>query len=506
MYKILIVDDVIHERDVISFLINKNNFPLEIVYASNGKEALTVLANKNIDILFTDIQMPFINGIDLANEVRSLYPNMEIIFFSGYDDFEYIKTALSLRAVNYILKPVNQEEFKKTISSVIEILNNKKLIKESENKKIDFIKNNILYQIINGTSFGLIKDNYPTFNFDYINSYSRLFLLQFDTDFFGSKNQYGDLDLFQDKVSELFPYSVTLINLNPCQSVILFSDECSFDIHYNLASELHKVIYDLINKHCYISISDIFKDPNDLYKAYIKAELLLQKRFFYDNQFIYFNVDNGIQLPSSSEKDEPILKNIEKYLNLKDVQSIEKNITLLLNRYDGVEIASPTFIKFSCANIIKVLLQNNDTDIYEITEKIFSCVHFYQIKEIVLDTLNFTINSFGNDASTTKHAITLVKKYINEHYSEDLSLDILANKVFLTPRYLSAIFIEETGFGLNKYIKNIRMEHARNLIENSNMKINEICKAVGYSNVSYFCKSFQTEFGITPEKHRNKIK
>ena len=98
--------------------------------------------------------------------------------------------------------------------------------------------------------------------------------------------------------------------------------------------------------------------------------------------------------------------------------------------------------------------------------------------------------------------ISIVEQYIRRHYMEGLSLDILADKVYLTPHYLSSIFSQEKGIGINRYIKNVRMEKARELLLGTNMKISDICRMVGYSNLSYFCKAFRNEYGITPEKYR----
>ena len=102
-----------------------------------------------------------------------------------------------------------------------------------------------------------------------------------------------------------------------------------------------------------------------------------------------------------------------------------------------------------------------------------------------------------------KHAIMLAKQYIHNNYGNDLSLDILSEEIHLSPRYLSALFIEEEGIGINRYIKNIRMQKARELLLETNLKVSDICLKVGYSNLSYFCKTFLENFGVTPDKFRN---
>ena len=107
MYTLLIADDEAHERDLIRFLLRDSKHILHILEAQNGRDAFEQLSNNHVDILLCDIEMPFLNGIELAKKVKEQNPDIEILFFSGYDDFVYVKAALSLKAVSYILKPVD---------------------------------------------------------------------------------------------------------------------------------------------------------------------------------------------------------------------------------------------------------------------------------------------------------------------------------------------------------------------------------------------------------------
>ena len=102
----------------------------------------------------------------------------------------------------------------------------------------------------------------------------------------------------------------------------------------------------------------------------------------------------------------------------------------------------------------------------------------------------------------TRSEVTKVKNYIYENYQEDLSIDMLAEKVYLSPGYLSSIFKQETGMNLNRFIKGYRMDKARELLEYSPKKISQIAREVGFSNNSYFCRSFREHFGMTPEACR----
>ena len=100
MYTLLIADDEADERTLIRFLLNDFRNTFHILEAQNGRDALELLTNNYVDILLSDIQMPFLSGIELVSQVKEKNPDIEVLFFSGYDDFSYVKAALSLKAVN----------------------------------------------------------------------------------------------------------------------------------------------------------------------------------------------------------------------------------------------------------------------------------------------------------------------------------------------------------------------------------------------------------------------
>ncbi|MBQ8639180.1 MAG: response regulator [Lachnospiraceae bacterium] len=100
--------------------------------------------------------------------------------------------------------------------------------------------------------------------------------------------------------------------------------------------------------------------------------------------------------------------------------------------------------------------------------------------------------------------IDTVKQYICQNYEKDLSIEKLAQLVYMAPAYLSTLFKKETGQNLSKFIKEVRMKKAKELLEGSHRKIVDISNAVGYPNVSYFCQSFREYFGVSPQKFRSK--
>ena len=126
MYSVLVADDEKIGRQGVHFLLNQMDEELDIIEAKNGKEALDYIENHHLDILLTDIKMPFLDGIELIKEAIKIQPELKIAIFSGYSDFDYAKKALSLGVLEYILKPVNPEEFKATVKKIIDQVNKSK--------------------------------------------------------------------------------------------------------------------------------------------------------------------------------------------------------------------------------------------------------------------------------------------------------------------------------------------------------------------------------------------
>ena len=121
MYQILLVDDDPIERSGVRYLIGKFDLPLAVSEAANGSQALEIMAGKTVDILFTDVRMPYMDGLELAKRVQEMAPEVEMIIFSAYGEFEYAQKAMSYGVKHYLLKPVDVEEFKATLMTAIRV-------------------------------------------------------------------------------------------------------------------------------------------------------------------------------------------------------------------------------------------------------------------------------------------------------------------------------------------------------------------------------------------------
>lgn len=366
MYTLLIADDETDERTLIRFLLNEFKNTFHILEAKNGREALLLLTDNHVDVLLSDIQMPFLNGIELVSQVKEKNPDIEVLFFSGYDDFSYVKAALSLKAVNYILKPVDPDEFHKLLTEIVNRL---------DSRKIEFSKSE------------------------------------------------------------------------------KYIEEHFHDIAHNMP----------------------IKNPS----------------------------------PASIDEDTNLLlHDIESSIKMKQAAHLSEQVHTLLDKYTDIPKLSHIYIRHVCTTLLKMLIsalpEQTDEDLQNAVKEIYSFRRFSDIIKMIEHYLDLVIKIFEQEQNSSNYAIYQVEQYIRLHYHEDITLISLADLVYLNPNYLSNVFAQVTGCTLNRYIKQIRMEKAQELLLNTNMKVSDISQAVGYPNTSYFCKSFQKMFGATPERFRQR--
>ena len=262
MYKLLIADDEDTERIGIKFLLEKYQFNFEITEASNGNEALEIIRKNDIDILFTDVKMPFLDGLELAVRAKEINQQLQIIFFSGYDDFDYVKQALVLQAVDYILKPVNPEEFCKVITTVSNRLDEERY---DEQKQLYFNQNYVLTRLLNMTNYEQLEKRFSKEKLEFLKEYKRLILIEFEQDFFG--NVIEDAQQLYAKFSDVFQYSFYIMDLNPLQAVMLVKEPLDENVCYKQMECLHTFIEECLKTKCYISISRQITEVQELGSA-----------------------------------------------------------------------------------------------------------------------------------------------------------------------------------------------------------------------------------------------
>ena len=137
MFSILIVDDEQLIRSALTAKFEYIGIVPDVLYeASDGKEALNIIRNKQPDIVITDIRMPVMDGITLLETVKKDFPNIEFIILTGYAEFGYAKRAMDFGVHSYILKPISNEELKSALLKTVDAILNKRIVKREETARL----------------------------------------------------------------------------------------------------------------------------------------------------------------------------------------------------------------------------------------------------------------------------------------------------------------------------------------------------------------------------------
>lgn len=468
MITILIVDDEKLERRGIRFLLKREKGEFQILEATNGKDALGVLESNHVDILFSDVKMPYMNGLELTKAVREDHPDMEIVIFSGYNDFSYAREALRYGVVDYVLKPVDPEEFHKTFQRVMENISSKIEKKEQQEKKEDYLK--------------------------------KYFLLKY---LYGGKEEHFLMSL-KEEVQREFHY----VNLNSNESIFLFTEK--YADYHGIVEKMYRFFAHQFDSECYFAVSEEIEDGKNLAEEFKVLEGMLEEQFYQPRQHLFFHGEKQEEKKADPAEDSEIMEQITKDIQYKDLPHLRQDFQRLEEKYRAHKQFSDMYVKFVFSGIMKELLDQmeglDEKMLSKRVDRLYRCRNLNDVIAIVEEVLQEYEHCIQEQEDGFRLEVTTVKGYIYHHYKEkDLGAETLSAMVFLSPGYLSAVFKEETGMTLNRFIREVRMNKAKELLETTNMKISQIAKEVGFSNNSYFCRSFREFFGDTPEACRKGI-
>lgn len=503
MYKMLIVDDEKTERECIRYLTEQSKVPLELKEAPDALDAIHILKEWPADILFTDVQMPVMTGLELAKRIREFLPDIKTIIFSSYAEFEYARTAMTLGAEDYILKPVVPVELETTLNKVIKELDEAKNTRIRQDRQQTYLLQYALQTCINGNFKPSVSN--PELS-EQLDGFSQLVLLDFSGSFL-EKNYTA----FYEGLRKSICTDMETLSLSPTQALLFLRQK--HDNAYDFGCRLHSYIEKNFKTDCYISVSRPFRSHTGLQDAYTFAEQQMEQRFW-NPELKVFSYDHASSQKESSEglDDDSLLAMIKRNLSSKDAAGLQKNLDLLFQKYRIPSNQSQIFVKFVFSNLLTTMypflpaeLGGKRTDFKPLDTLITELYIQPDIMEIISAVQSMAekiIKSYESTGTSVRREVLSVQDYIAANYSRDLSVEMLASLVYLTPDYLSRLFKKSTEKSLSQYIRQVRMEKASELLRTTNRKVIDIGTDVGYPNYSYFCQSFREYFGKSPEKYR----
>lgn len=500
MYRMLVVDDEKTERECVRFLIEQSGLPLEVSEAGDGREALMQLKETDgADILFTDVQMPLMDGLELIREAEKLFPDMKILIFSSYADFEYARTALTLGVVNYILKPLIPEELEKSLEGLIGQLDEEAASRKLKDRQQSFMLQYALQISISGNLDGSRVE--PAV-LKQLEQFRCMVLVDFDGDFL-ENNSF----VFYESLRCAMKLDMESLNLSPDQALLLLRTPVENPKEWGMKLLSH--IQETFQITCWLSISGSLSGQASLKDACAAVEQQMERRFWEPQLHVFTGQeredaqDGG---ENGTDENRQLLQ-IKRALGNRDGAALQEALDSLFAKYRSRQNQSQIYVKFIFSNLLTTLypfLNEMDGEKKTLDAMISDLYLQPDISEIVRMVQELASRIIGGFSSgpSIRREILEVTEYIGANYGKELSVERLASIVFLTPDYLSRLFKKSMGKSISQYIRQFRMEKARELLTGTNRKVIDIGEAVGYPNYSYFCQSFREYFGTSPERYR----
>lgn len=256
----------------------------------------------------------------------------------------------------------------------------------------------------------------------------------------------------------------------------------------------------------HLAVSRKFEGCEALPEIMTELEQQMEERFYHPENHVFSNEEEEYSHVDKAVQDSQLMQRISEDISRKDIQQLKVHFQCLTDKYKSSTQFSAMYIKFVFSNVIQALFEetqfSEERRLDKEIDRLYNCSDISQILQVTEENIREYENFLERSMSESRNEVAAVKNYIYQHYGEDLSLEMLAEKVYLSSGYLSFIFKKETGMNLNRFIRVFRMEKAKELLCSTNMKVAQVSEKVGFSNVSYFCRSFREYYGSSPESYR----
>lgn len=512
LLKILLVDDESTERKGLRFLIGKYQLPLEVSEAANGRAALDFLRAHPVDILLTDVKMPLMDGLELAREARALSERLKIIIYSAYSEFDYARQAMEAKAINYLLKPIEVDEFQKVMSGVIQMCREEakqeaenRALRESFEKMRRYDREQLLSQLVTAPEIGgdyarALAEHEIQFQ----NKTLLLIGMETRTNFFDKHEEAVTAALGQ-ALSTPFEY----VNLSPGSSYVILCGKSAPE-----EEALHRALETVRSRlracekaEISIVVGSAFGSLEQFPEMIQEIETVRYELFYGADEILFTERLRQIR-DRGNEATAHIVERVNAAIENRDLGETRRQISLLTETLEKQAALSAVYTRYLFWDVVNRLYKRfqvmNDASIRNKVEALLRCESVEKLQGLMDEVLCELETHPAQASLDASDVVSAAIRVIQTEYQQDLSLEYLAQRVYLAPAYLSYLFKQQTGENIIKYITSFRMEKACRMLEDNNMKVVDVSRACGYDSPSYFNRLFKNSCGMTPKQYREK--
>lgn len=503
-YRVVVAEDELPILENIVDKIHSLDFCFTVVgTATNGEDALEIIKQQQPHILFTDIRMPIMDGLELIKNALLIQPNLKIVIISGYDEFEYAQKAIRYGVTDYLLKPVKLARLSETAQKLYDSLRQSSAISEREiiaSGLSGRISPHDLPSELSGTAFSMhlicLGNRYDrchdALNIEAINA------------LWNKMNPQGVLNkMFGDS----FKWWLADEKYPNCKMLIAaFNAENLGEVLYStLRAPLEQLFpITVCSTSFQINFSEIWKVAQEL-------RLLLQNNLRpCVSSYIPLKSNHATQCYTEYEENSEISA-IELACKNGQFESAKRTLACLLQKWQQLHITQCSLEK-QLFSLLKKLTEigsipSSDFALIEaeasqiIAENTEETTLYSELEELVLHHINVCFQP--ND--TSEEIYFKIKKYLDENYHNPITVDSIAENFHFSSSYISRIFKKHSGLPPFRYLLTLRINEAKRLIEeNEGINFCLISEMVGYPDPHYFSRIFKNMTGLSPSDYKNK--
>ncbi len=498
--------------------------------ASDGELALPLIRKTQPDIVITDIKMPFMDGLELSRIIKKEMPFSEIVILSGYEEFDYAKQAITIGVAEYLTKPISGDDLLAELNTLRDKINagkEQRTMKErfkkemEENDRRD--KSELFTYLVSGTApVTQLLDRAEKLGMNLSAMWYNIILLFTKSDHHEIE-EYSKSSVTIDERIDAIVSDMGCVSFDrdlEGRAILLMADskENLENSQATLIERFKNVFRDYAHVRYCGGIGKSVNRLSKLNESFDEAGRAMANRFFVNENGFYTSHRLSATSPSTDTKLD---------ISSIDVERIDKSNVLnflKLGSLDEIDFYIDEFMKsvgpdafnsfifrqyiamdvyFAVSMFIKELPGGRDQDTVEEVsqEAIDSIDHFKQYVSGIIRTAIGCRDSIS--LNRHKEIVDEVLRHMEEHYEDsELSLNHLASLVNVSPNHLSTIFSAQTGRSFIKYLTELRMNKAKELLKCTSMRSSEISEAVGYKDPHYFSYMFKKTVGVTPTNYR----
>ncbi len=535
MYRVIVVDDEILVREAICENINWGDLGFELVgNCENGKDAINFLKENDVDVVLTDICMPYLDGMQLSEYIYKNNPNTHIIIFSGFDEFEYAKKAIRYHVEEYMLKPITASELSEVLIKLkgridAQNLYNQKVnaLRQSFYKNKTYLKSKALMNLMMGTQTKEenIKD-LKDLDIELEAAGYRIAIINII--FSNKQNEYGDMkqqsalmqfvvfNISEEIVKNRNGGEVCLGNNNKVYIIFQFSGRKDMNLSNQICEEIIEKVLQFMGMSLTIAMGYYVNDLYDLSKSYYSAEKTLEFGHVLED----LKIIDVEKIENKRKETIEIAKEVEAIclaVRLNEKDKIKNLLTLVTEKIKSAYLEKNKAILYlqQIIHEIAEILQSNEmqnTQAYKDVDKYLFEIAMSPTLEAALMKVEQYSYKAGKEIAVNKGAglkkyAVLAMDFIEKNYGNpELTLQYICNYLGISISRFSTLFKKGFGETFMEALIRIRMQKAKELIRNTDLKYYEIADKVGFSDPHYFSIAFKKVTGKTPTEYAREVR